>query len=109
MLKDTARHCKALLARHAKEIWSRFQEAKADRADAFALLIEDEGSDVTIRIEDRCLLADALRGSGSAAADAIDFIDLPPGEIMVMVIPAGNQGAIVVPMGRDTVAFDGTA
>lgn len=109
MLKDTALHCKALLARHAKEIWSRFQEAKADRAETFVFLLEDEGGEVTIRIEDRCVLADALRRSGSAAADAIDFADLPPGEIMVMVMPAGNKGAIVVPMGRDIVAFDGTA
>ena len=40
------------------------------------------------------MLADALREGGSANADTIDFVDLPPGEIMVMIIPTGERGAL---------------
>jgi hypothetical protein len=108
-MKDTALLCKALLARHAKAIWSRFEEASADRSEAFVLVIERPDGGVDIRVEDRCMLADALRESGSASADTIDFVDLPPGEIMVMIIPVGDRGALVAPMSREITAFDGTA
>ena len=104
----TAEHCRGLLSLHAKAIWRRFEEARADRADSFVLLHERPDR-VVIRIEDRCALADALRTLGSAAADDIDFADLPPDTIMVMVAPHGNLGAIVIPFGREALQVDGTA
>ena len=108
-MNDTARVCKQLMARHAKVIWSRFQEAKADRTESFVLVLERPDGGVDIRVEDRCMLADALREGGSAKADTIDFVELPPGEIMVMIIPAGDRGALVAPMGPDDASIDGTA
>lgn len=55
------------------------------------------------------MLADALREGGSVNADTIDFVTLPPGSIMVMIIPAGEIGALVAPMGKEDTQFDGTA
>jgi hypothetical protein len=107
--KETALVCKALLARHAKTIWSRFEEAEADRTESFVLVLERPDGEVDIRVEERCLLADALREGGSLNADTIDFAELPPGEIMVMIIPSGNIGALVAPMSRELTKFDGTA
>lgn len=101
--------CKALLARHAKAIWSRFEEAGVDRTEALVMVIERPDGEVDIRVEDRCMLADALRQGGSVNADTIDFVDLAPGDIMVMIIPAGNIGAVVAPIGREITKFDGTA
>jgi hypothetical protein len=106
--RRTAEHCRGLLSLHGRAIWERFEEAHADRADSFVLLHERPDR-VVIRIEDRCVLAEALRTLGSAAADDIDFADLPPDTIMVMVAPHGDVGAIVVPFGRDALSVDGTA
>ena len=106
--RRTAEHCRGLLSLHGRAIWQRFEEARADRAENFVLLHERPDR-VVIRVEDRCVLADALRTLGSAAADDIDFADLPPDTIMVMVAPHGNLGAIVIPFGRESVSADGTA
>jgi hypothetical protein len=106
--RRTAEHCRGLLSLHARAIWERFEEAHADQADSFVLLHERPDR-VVIRIEDRCVLAEALRTLGSAAADDIDFADLPPDTIMVMVAPHGNVGAIVLPFGREALSADGTA
>ncbi len=108
MDRRTADHCKGLLLLHAKEIWARFEKARADRAESFVLL-EEKDDKVVIRIEERCVLADALRQLGSASADDIDFADLPPDTIMVMVAPHADFGAVVVPFGREVLGADGTA
>ena len=106
--RGTAEHCRGLLSLHGRAIWERFEQAHADRADSFVLLHERPDR-VVIRIEDRCVLAEALRTLGSAAADDIDFADLPPDTIMVMVAPHGDVGAIVVPFGREALSTDGAA
>lgn len=106
--RRTVEHCRGLLSLHGRAIWQRFEEARADRADSFVLLHERRDR-VVIRVEERCVLADALRTLGSAAADDIDFADLPPDTIMVMVAPHGNMEAIVIPFGRDVLSVDGTA
>jgi hypothetical protein len=106
--RRTATHCKGLLALHAKTIWARFEGARADRSEAF-VLVHERADDVIIRVEQRALLAEALRDLGNAAADDIDFADLPPDTIMVMVAPHGDVGAVVVPFGREALSADGTA
>lgn len=106
--RRTATHCRGLLSLHAKAIWSRFEEARADRAESF-VLVQEKADEVVIRVEARCVLAEALRDLGSAAADDIDFADLPPDTIMVMVAPYGGLGAVVVPLDREAMSADGTA
>lgn len=106
--KRTAEHCKGLLSLHAKAIWGRFEEARADRSESF-VLVQEKADKVVIRIEARCVLAEALRDLGSTAADDIDFVDLPPDTIMVMVAPYGDVGAVVVPFDREALTADGSA
>lgn len=107
--EDTARVCRELMARHAKAIWACFEEKRADRTETLVLVVERPEGGVDIRAEERCMLADALREGGSVNADTIDFVTLPPGSIMVMIIPAGEIGALVAPMGKEDTQFDGTA
>lgn len=102
--KSLAERCRSLLTLHARAIWARFDGAHADRSESFVLVSEGDDGDVTIRLEDRCMLAEALRESGSASADEIDFVDLPRDAIMVMLMPSGNMGALVVPFSRSALA-----
>ncbi len=107
--KSLAERCRSLLTLHARAIWARFDGAHADRAETFVLVSESDEGEVTIRLEDRCMLAEALRDSGNASADEIDFIDLPRDAIMVMIMPSGNMGALVVPFSRGPLDVNGSA
>ncbi len=107
--QDTERQCRELMARHAKAIWARFEESRADASEAFVMVVERPDGGADIRLEERCIVADALREKGSANADTIDFVEMRPGEIMVMIVPTGEIGALVAPMGKEQTKFDGTA
>ena len=98
----------ALLALYADAIWARFDEDEADPEEAF-VLVEEQDDGVAIRIKDREALADALRPINGPVADQIAAVELPPDTLMVMVVPLGEAGGLVVPLGRDGRRMAGSA
>jgi hypothetical protein len=98
----------ALLALYTDAIWERFDEEEADPEEAF-VLVEEQKDGVDIRIKDREALASALRVINGPKADHIAEAVLPPGTVMVMVVPLGEGGGLVVPLSREGKRMEGSA
>lgn len=98
----------ALLALYTQAIWERFDEEEADPEQAFVLL-EEEAEGVVIRIKNREALASALRVLNPSAAAQIASAELPPETLMVMVVPLGGEGGLVVPLSREGTKMAGSA
>lgn len=98
----------ALLALYTDTIWKCFDEEDADPDEAFVLL-EEEDDGVKIRIKNRETLASALRLVNQEVADQIESAELPPDSLMVMVVPLGGEGGMVVPLSREGAKIAGSA
>lgn len=98
----------AVLALYSAHVWERFDEENADPDQTFVLLEEvDDG--VRISIKDRETLAGALRALNQAAAEQIASVMLPPDTLIVMVVPLGGEGGLVVPLHRAGKKMEGSA
>lgn len=100
--------CNALLATYAEVIWEFVDREKPDLRQVFVLLEElEEG--VSLRLDERGKLAQALQLINPEAGASVALDTLPKDSVMVFVAPYGDEPGIIVPLSRTGVKKEGSA
>lgn len=98
--------CNALLTMYAGVIWELVDREGADLDRVFVLLEEHEKG-VSLMLDERGKLAQAMRLVNPEAAAAVALDELPEDTVMVFVAPYGNEPGAVVPLPRKGVKAQG--